>query len=63
MSTVQLLRGRAAGGGDAVRPPLHGILACALLLAGVQPASAGFNRHDPFQCCHTRASGATKCQV
>jgi hypothetical protein len=62
MSTAQPLRARAAGGGERVRLLLHGTLACTLLLA--QPASARLHhRHDPIQCCHTRASGVTKCRV
>ncbi len=62
MSTAQLLR--AAGGGERVRLLLHGTLACTLLLTGAQPASARYHhRHDPIQCCHTRASGVTKCRV
>src|SRR5216117_731877 len=47
-----------------MRLALHGVLACTLLLAGVQAASAGLHRRrDPIQCCHTRASGATRCRV
>src|SRR5439155_1567369 len=43
---------------------LHGVLACTFLLAGAQPASASLHRRrDPIQCCHTRASGATRCRV
>src|SRR5207249_459619 len=43
------------------RLPLHGVLACTLLLAGAQPASTGV--HDPIQCCRTGGSGAPKCRV
>src|SRR5436309_1267965 len=47
-----------------MRLALHGVLACTLLLADVQAASAGLHhRRDPIQCCHTRASGATRCRV
>src|SRR5205807_1540120 len=47
-----------------MRLALHGVLACTLVVAGAQPASAGLHRlRDPIQCCHTRASGATRCWV